>query len=494
MRGMAFRRSSPASRAARRLALALIGLLALVGLAGGQEAGGPETPALDRVPTVLVTDITGAIGPPTTRQISELIEAAEARGAALAVIRIDTPGGLVTSTRDINRAILAAEVPVAVFVAPPGARAASAGTYILYASHLAAMAPGTNVGAATPVQMGGRPGLPDEDAPESPAEDASDKDDETASDDADPATNSGRLANKAINDAVAQIRSLAELRGRDADWAERAVRGGESLSAEAALERGVIEILAADMPALLEAADGREIALGERTLTLRTADARVITLEPSLVTKLLGILANPNVAILLMTLGFYGLLFELSSPGLGPGIPGAICLLLGLYALNLLPVDYAGLALVGLGLALMAAEAVTPSFGVLGIGGTLAFAIGAAVLIDTDIPAYQISWTLIAALAALSALFVTLVIGAILRTRGGPDMAGEAAMVGLPARVIDWEGARGHVHAHGERWIARGPDGLAPGTKVEIRAVDGLTLEVGAPMKAPNPASSGETR
>ncbi len=461
---MQFRVPAWPRAAVRRAALLLAALLGLAGLAGGQTGG--------QAPLVLATDIAGPIGPPATRQISETIAAGEERDAALVVLRLDTPGGLTTSTREINKAILAAEVPVAVFVAPPGARAASAGTYILYASHIAAMAPGTNVGAATPVRMGGGgpPGLPgggERPAPEG-GEGAAPA----------PKSQQDKMADKAINDAVAQIRSLAELRGRDADWAERAVREGASLSAEAAKAAGVVEIVADDLPALLAALDGREVALDGETRVLATAGARIETVEPSLITRLLGVLSNPNVALLLMTIGFYGLLFELSSPGLGPGIPGAICLLLGLYSLNLLPIDYAGLALIALGLALMAAEAVTPAFGVLGVGGAAAFAIGAAILIDTDAPQYQISEGVIAGITLMSLLVVTLVVGAVLATRRQRAHAGASAMIGLPARVEDWAGGQGHVRAHGERWRARGPQALAPGETVEIAALDGLTLTV----------------
>ena len=468
---------------ARRLLLAVVALAGLVGLAAGQGEGGGG-------PLVLTTDIDGPIGPPATRQISEIIGQGERRGAELVVLRMDTPGGLTTSTRDINRAILASGVPVAVHVAPPGARAASAGTFILYAAHVAAMAPGTNVGAATPVQMGGGgpPGLPGGDGPAPGGEDAPTGDgagesgDETTSDGeaapGTPGTNEGKLANKAVNDAVAQIRSLAELRGRNADWAETAVREGASLSATAAKAEGVVEFVADDLPALLEALDGHEVTLGETERTLSTAQARVETVEPSIVTRILAVLSNPNVALLLMTIGFYGLIFELSSPGLGPGIPGAICLLLGLYSLNLLPIDYAGLALIGLGLALMAAEAVTPTFGVLGVGGAASFAIGATLLIDTDAPQYQISEGVIAGVTLMSLLIVTVVVGAIFATRRKRQHAGASAMIGLPARVEDWADGRGHVFAHGERWRASGPEDLAEGEEVEVAGLDGLTLTV----------------
>jgi membrane-bound serine protease (ClpP class) len=453
-----------------RVGTALMALcLAAVGLAAAGDEPAPSAPL------VLTTEIDGPIGPSVTRQVAEIIEAGEAREAQLLVLRLDTPGGLTTATRDINKTILASPVPVAVHVAPSGARAASAGTYILYAAHVAAMAPGTNVGAATPVQMTGA-------SPLAPADDGSEPDSDGGEGDTGPGTpqgNAAKLASKAVNDAVAQIRSLAELRGRNADWAERAVREGVSLSAAAAVEQGVAEFLAADIDALLAALDGHAVeVMGERRM-LATAGAVVENLKPSVMTRLLGVLSNPNVALLLMTIGFYGLIFEFSNPGLGPGIPGAIALLLGLYALNLLPIDYVGLALIGLGLALMAAEAVTPAFGVLGIGGTAAFAIGAAMLIDTNVPEYQISGAVILGIALMSLLIVTLVVGAVVATRRQRAHAGVTAMIGTPARVLEWSGDAGHVRAHGERWRARGASGLAPGDTVDITAVDGLTLTVG---------------
>jgi len=509
MRGAFQNLARSGARLLAGLLVAGLGLAALAADDAPSERGGP---------LVLVGDISGVIGPPAARQISELIDTGTERGAELVVLRMDTPGGLSTSTREINKTILAAAVPVAVFVAPSGARAASAGTYILYASHVAAMAPGTNLGAATPVQMGGGgpPGLPGGDpggggdgkdgkngsgengstegtSGDGAAGEAADAEDGGSA--GTPATNQGKLSNKAINDAVAQIRSLAELRGRNAEWAESAVRDAASLSAKAALERDVIEFVAADIDALLAALDGHALTIGEADVTLATAGARVETVEPSLVTELLGILSNPNVALLLMTIGFYGIIFELSSPGLGPGIPGVICLLLGLYSLNLLPIDYAGLALIGLGLALMTAEAITPSFGVLGLGGAAAFSIGAVMLVDTDIAAYQISTGLIFAVAALSLLIVTVVAGAVWRSLRKEARTGAAAMVGAPAEVADWSAGEGHVRAFGERWSARGDRDLSAGERVEIAGVEGLTLEVRRPGNPESdPASAEETR
>ncbi|MEQ9123616.1 MAG: nodulation protein NfeD, partial [Alphaproteobacteria bacterium] len=298
--------------------------------------------------------------------------------------------------REMIADILASEVPVLGYVAPSGAHAASAGTYLLYAAHVAAMAPGTNLGAATPVQIGGASGLPGGGG--KPSKDDGAKPDETAK----PESPEAPMARKADNDAAAFIRSLAEMRGRNAEWAERAVREAASLSAKGALESGVIDLTARDIPRLLEAADGRETEVAGAPATLETAGARVETFEPSFMTKALGILANPNVAFVLLTIGVYGLIFEFASPGaIGPGIVGVICLVLAFYALNQLPLDYAGLGLVAFGIALMTVEAFSPAFGVFGIGGLVAMTLGAAMLIDTEQPAYQIDWPVIAGVVAV---------------------------------------------------------------------------------------------
>ena len=477
-------------------ALAVAGLLVL--------APGPPGAQESEPPLVLVTPVEGAIGPPATRHIRSVIEQGAERGAALVILRMDTPGGLTTSTRDINRAILSAEVPVAVLVAPAGARAASAGTYILYASHVAAMAEGTNLGAATPVAMGGGSPLPGGGPGEAPADEGAEPDDpgggsgegngaagDRASEEGaggsgpaeDGATGDGdtggdALSRKRIEDAVASIRALAELRGRNADWAERAVRQAASLTARAALEKGVIEHVVGDAAALAEAADGRTVEVAGAEQVLGTAGARIETVEPSLVTRILSVLSNPNVALLMMTLGFYGLLYELASPGLGPGVAGAILMLLGLYSLNTLPVNYAGMGLILLGLLLLGAEALSPSFGVAGIGGVISFGIGAAILIDTEVEAFQVSPGIIVTLSVLSGAVVLLLLGAVVGTRrqGPRESAGE--MVGATAEVLKWQGGEGRVRAHGELWRATGPADLAPGERARIAGVDGLTLHL----------------
>lgn len=415
---------------------------------------------------VLTTELTGVIGPPATHHVAAAIDEAAARNAELLILQINTPGGLETSTRDIIESILASPTPIVGYVAPSGGRAASAGTFILYATHVAAMAPGTNVGAATPVQIGS-PIDPGGGSP-APAE----PDDERG-------TSSDALDRKAVNDSAAFIRSLADLRGRNAEWAERAVRQGEAVSAAEALELGAIETVAADLPALLADLEGRRVTTraGERVLS--TSGAVVERIEPGAITRILAFIANPNIAFLLMLIGVYGLIFEFANPGaVAPGVIGAIALLLGLYALNQLPLNYAGLALLLLGIAFLVAEVVTPSFGILGLGGIVAFIIGGAMLVDTDIPELRLSWGVIVTSALLTGGFVLLAVGASVRAHRRRVATGREGLLEDRAEVLDWSGAAGHVRAAGERWRAMGPAGLRPGSHVRIVQVDGLTLHV----------------
>ncbi|MDP1625850.1 nodulation protein NfeD [Parvibaculum sp.] len=450
-----------------RLRLFLFTLLAICGAAlplAGQDAGdgGGETPL------AIVSTVTGAIGPATAKQIADAVAAAEEREADVLVLRIDTPGGLVSSTRDIVSSLLASNVPVAAYVWPPGGHAASAGTYIVYAAGVAAMAPGTNIGAATPVTMGGMPGAPGGE----PQKEGGEK----------PApSNEEALSKKATNDAVALIVSLAETHGRNAEWAEEAVREGASLGARKALEDGVVEIVARDLDDLLAQMDGREAVTAAGTKTLATAGARVEHVEPGFLIEVLALISNPNVAFILMLIGVYGIIFELSNPGsIGPGVLGAICLLLGLYALNELPLDYTGLALILLGLGLMAAEAFTPAFGALGAGGMIAFIFGAAILVDSDAPEFQLSWWTIGSAAIASAVLIVAIIGYALAAMRRPVVTGAEELAGAEARVLEWNDGAGFVHVRGERWHARGPESLAPQSTVRIEKldVDGLTLVV----------------
>ena len=467
------------------LSRTVIGRLLLAALAFSLVAAGREAPREPETPGgrhVLLAAIEGPIGPATARSVANAVTAAEDGDAAALILRLDTPGGLVTSTRAIVSTILASRVPVIGHVAPAGAHAASAGTYILYATHLAAMAPGTNLGAATPVSLGGLPATPGG----KPA------DEEPGGERSAPPDSATALRAKQINDAVAWIRSLAEFHGRNADWAEEAVRKGASLSANAARERGVIELIAPDPESLLAAADGRSVRLQSGTRTLHTAGLRIERFEPGAITRALGVLANPNIAFILMLIGVYGLIFEFSNPGsVAPGVIGAIALVLGLYSLHQLPLDYAGLALLLLGIALMVAEAFTPSFGVLGIGGLVAFVLGAAMLIDTDIPAFRIDWGVIAVMAALSGAILVLLVGYVWRAHRRPVRTGPEQLVGSVGEVIDWRDGEGHVWVMGERWNARGPaHGVTAGTRVRVTGHDGLVLMV-AP--APDAGMEGDS-
>lgn len=445
-----------------RMLAAVIVLTAWVPVSASDTA---PKPGADRYVTSI--SVTGAIGPATAKYVRDTLLAASSQKVEAVVLRLNTPGGLATSMREIIADVLASPVPIIGFVAPAGAHAASAGTYILYATHVAAMAPGTNLGAATPVQIGGLPALP---SPEPPK-------DKDGGDHAKSGTEDAMTA-KMTNDAVAFIRSLAELRHRNADWAEEAVREAASLSSQAALDKGVIDLVAQTPEELLTRIDGREVqVLGERR-RLATAGLPIRHEEPSWLIRLLAAVTDPNVAFILMMVGVYGLIFEFSNPGtVAPGVIGAICLVLGLYALNMLPVDYTGLALMLLGLAFLVAEAFNPTV-VLGVGGLVAFLLGAMMLIDTDAPEFQLSWTVVGGALGASIGLLTLTLGYVWRARHQPVRTGTAAMLGQPAEVLDWTGQEGHVLALGERWQARASQALTPGEHVRIAGIHGLMLEV----------------
>ncbi|MCF8470635.1 MAG: nodulation protein NfeD [Parvibaculum sp.] len=450
-----------------RLRLLLFALPAIAATALAIAGNAQET--AEGPPLALVSTIDGAIGPATAKQVADAVATANERQAAVLIFRIDTPGGLVSSTREIVTEILGSDIPVAAYVWPPGGHAASAGTYIVYATGIAAMAPGTNIGAATPVQMGGMPGTPgtpggNEDKDGSPAS---------------PPSNEEALAKKSTNDAVALIVSLAETHGRNADWAQEAVREGVSLGAKAAKKEAVVELIAADLDDFLTQMDGREVETAAGKTVLHTEGARIEMIEPGFMIEILALLSNPNIAFILMLIGVYGLIFELSNPGsFGPGILGTICLLLGLYALNQLPLDYAGLGLVLLGLALMVAEAFTPTLGIIGFGGLIAFIMGATVLIDSDRPEFQLSWWTIGGTAIVSIAILVFLIGYTWRALRAPVTTGAQGLMGATARVLEWADGSGFVWAQGERWQARGPKSLTPQTIVYIDDVDGLTLKV----------------
>ena len=439
--------------------LLLMLLAAMVGARAAAEAA-PAAAA-----PVFVLRVDGAIGPATAEQTRRALERAAAAGAQLVVLQLDTPGGLDSAMRSIIKDILASPVPVAAYVAPSGARAASAGTYILYAAHIAAMAPATNLGAATPVEIG-MPGLGGGAPPQGAASSA-----ERGHD---------AMSAKRVNDAAAYIRGLAQLRGRDGTWAEEAVRDAVSLPARDALARRVIDVVATDTKELLHRVDGLEVRLGDgRSVTLATAQAPVVQLEPGWRDRLLSVVSDPSLALVLMMIGIYGLLFEFMNPGfVAPGVIGGVCLLLAMWGLQMLPVNYAGLALILLGIALFVAEAFVPSFGVLGLGGVAALGFGALLLFDRDVPGLAIPLPVIGTVTLLSAAIVIGVASMAVRARRRPQVTGTARLVGVAGEVLEFGDGVGWALVEGERWQIRARDGLRAGQRVRVTRVDGLTLEV----------------
>ena len=430
--------------------------------------------------TVWLFEIDGAIGPATADFIARGLNDAQSQAVVeLVVLRMDTPGGLDAAMRDIIKAIINSRVPVATYVAPSGARAASAGTYILYASHIAAMAPGTNLGAATPVQIGGIGGGESLETEE--AEEKNDKDTQEEATDSKkkPDSNSNSLRKKVVNDAEAYLRSLAQLRGRNVEWAEQAVRDAASLSATEALEKKVIDLVADDVSDLLQQVHGRELDMQGTKQTLNTENAHIEVQKQDWRTQLLSIITDPNIAYLLMLLGVYGLFFELYNPGsIVPGVIGGIALLLALFAFQVLPINYAGLGLIFLGLMFMIAEAWMPGFGILGIGGMVAFVIGSVILMDTDNPAFQISYSLIGALAIASAALFAWVLHTLVSLREAPIVTGKEQMLGETGECLSVDGGVLSVYVHSETWLAQSAAPILPGQKIKVVAMDGLKLIV----------------
>jgi membrane-bound serine protease (ClpP class) len=451
-------------------------LLTLAAAARAEVSTEPLPLPLQPPGTATVLEIKGPIGPATARYVVHGIEGAHTARNRLVVLELDTPGGLDSAMREIIQAILASPVPVVSYVTPPGARAASAGTYILYASHVAAMAPTTNLGAATPVSIGGEEPaapVPGAAAPKPPgAENPTDVHPKAE-------VQGSAMERKVVNDAVAYIRGLAELRGRNADWAEQAVRGAASLSATEALKEKVIDVIAPDLPQLLERIDGREVHLADATVKLATRELTVVRATPDWRTRLLAVITNPTVAYGLMLIGIWGLLLEGYNPGaVLPGVAGSVCLLIALFAFQILSVNYAGLALVVLGTGMIIAEFFYPTYGSLGVGGLIAFVIGSLILFDTDVPGMAIGRPLIGALATAGALTIAGIVFLATRAARRPVVTGARGMIGASAEVIgDFTGA-GRVRYGGELWQARSTLPLRAGEPARIVKVEGLTLWV----------------
>ena len=420
----------------------------------------------DESPQAVVLQIQGAISPGVSDYVKKGMEKAATGNADLVVLQMDTPGGLDHSMRDIIQMILASPIPVVSYVAPEGARAASAGTYILYASHVAAMSPATNLGAATPISIGGLPGS------QKPA----DKKDKKEKDEL-PTDDASTLKRKVINDASAYIKALAERHGRNAEWAVKAVREAVSLSAEEALQLKVIDFVARDLADLLQQLDGHEITFNSKVHIISSSDMSITRIEPTGRDKLLAVISDPSVAYFLLLLGFYGLIYELANPGVFlPGVAGGISLLLAFYAFQILPINYSGLALIILGLVFLISEAFIPSFGSLGVGGIVAFAAGSLILIDDE--SLRIPTTMIIGTTAVSAIFLLLLMGRVLAIRKKKVRTGAEALIGMVGEAsVDFDG-EGRIWLLGESWQAISSETIRKGEKVRITSLNGLELTV----------------
>ena len=428
---------------------------------------------------VSVLELRGAVDPASADYLARGIRKAATAGAPLVVIELDTPGGLDSSMRQVIQAILSSPVPVAVYVTPSGARAASAGTYILYAAHIAAMAPATTLGAATPVAMG-LPGF-------SPRPQG--KDEGAGAPASAPRSSPGlgdAMTAKQVHDAAAFIRGLAQLRGRNADWAERAVREAVSLTAAEAAQTKVVDAVARDLPELLALADGRTVRTASGEVRLATRGAAYETRLPDWRQRLLAVIANPSVALMLMMIGLWGLFLEFAAPGHGvSGVTGTICLLLALFALQMLPVNYAALGLIVVGMALLGAEAFAPTFGVLGVGGLVALIAGSILLFDTEASGFGVPLPLVLGLALMSAAVILLGGGMALKARRQPVVSGREDLLGAHGEVLQVGEGETWAQVRGERWKVAGNAPLRRGQQVRVIGLRGLTLDV-QPQEEPN--------
>lgn len=476
------------------LAAIVLGVLLVAGETTAQGSG-----------RAVKLEFQGALGVATAEYLIGGIEDAAASGASLVIIRMDTPGGLVEPMRDIVQAILNSPIPVATYVSPEGARADSAGTYILLASHIAAMAPTTHLGAATPVSLSGEdadqpagdfPAFPpppadtgetEENADEPSMEQASESDDEAADDESDAADDAApsapqpdsAMGRKVLNDAVAYIRGLAERHGRNADWAERAVRDAATLTAAEALEENVIDVIAVSETELLSVIHGRSVKVGDETIELDTENLVIETVEPDWRTNFLSTIANPQIALLLLLVGMYGLLFEGYNPGaIVPGVVGVVCLLLAAYALQVIPVNFAGLALILVGLILIVAEAFVPSFGALGLGGIVAFIVGSIIMFDSGVPGFGISVTFVVTFSIIAGLSLMWLVSFMVKLRRRGAVSGNEAAIGEIGRAMSDFTGPGKVWFESEAWHATSTVPVRKDQDVVIIGIDGLTLIV----------------
>lgn len=466
---------------ARWLGMACGGFCLLAATALVFGAGSPD--ATKPVPLVAEIALDGPIGPAAAEYFDDAMAQAKHDGAAAVVLRLDTPGGLSESMRQIISRMLASEVPVLGYVAPGGARAASAGTYILYAAQVAAMAPGTHLGAATPVSLGGSTPLPLPGAP-APGKPAS-----AGSTPSAPAATGDAENQKVLNDAIAYIRSLAQLQGRNAAWAEQAVRGAATLTASEALDKHVINFIARDVADLLAQADGHVVEVNGHKLTLQLAGASVREYAPDARTRFLGVITTPTIAYLLLLAGIFGIGLEALHPGaIFPGVAGGICLLIGLYALQLLPVNYAGLALMALGIGLLVAEAVNPSIGLFGLGGVISFVVGSVMLMNTGVPGFAVNVGVIAAIALSAAVLMGLIVWLVFRSRRSRVVTGDEGMLMDIGELLEPLSAGGEswIMLRGERWRVHSATALPAHAKVRVTHRDGLLLQV-EPVAPPPP-------